>query len=174
MQSISNEPVSMENYSSIENINYLPLAKKYPIVCLFSSQIFWVIVLAILTGLDIFKPNTLIPTFVYILIVGLALLSGLLSYFGALAKGYVVREKDILTKRGIFWKKQTLVSFKRIQHMDLTHGPIDRKFGFATLKIFTAGGATADLSISGIEHDKAKSIRQLIVEKTGLSDTEQA
>jgi len=47
---------------------------------------------------------------------------------------------------------------------------MERKFEIATIKFFTAGGALADLKISGLPKDDAETLRSHILEKTGLND----
>ena len=46
-----------------------------------------------------------------------------------------------------------------MQHIDVTHGPLDRKFDMATIKFFTAGGAGSDLRIPGLPTERAEQLR---------------
>jgi membrane protein YdbS with pleckstrin-like domain len=46
---------------------------------------------------------------------------------------------------------------------------MDRKFGIANLKIFTAGGSGGDLQILGLSLDTAEQLRVYILEKVGAS-----
>ena len=48
-------------------------------------------------------------------------------------RGYVVRDKDLLFRKGVIWRSVTAVPFNRIQHVETSHSPLDRKFGLATL-----------------------------------------
>jgi len=75
-------------------------------------------------------------------------------------KGYAMREHDMVFRTGLFWRKTTVLPFNRIQHAEVTHGPLQRRFGLATLKFFTAGGATVDLNIEGIEAGEAERLRE--------------
>ena len=55
-------------------------------------------------------------------------------------KGYVVRDKDIVFRSGVIWRSVTAIPFNRIQHVETSSTPFDRKFDIATLQLFTAGG----------------------------------
>ena len=45
-------------------------------------------------------------------------------------------------------------------------------FNLAELKVFTAGGASSDLSISGLSPETAARIKDFIVIKTGIDEEE--
>ena len=83
--------------------------------------------------------------------------------------GYAVRDKDILYKSGVFWKSTTAIPFNRIQHVEKSSTPLDRKFGIANLKLFTAGGTGGDLTIHGLSGDVAEKLRKFILDKVGGS-----
>lgn len=78
-------------------------------------------------------------------------------------KGYAMREHDIVFRAGLFWRKTTVLPFNRIQHAEVTHGPLQRRFGLATLKFFTAGGASVDLNIEGLRSADAEALREDIL-----------
>ena len=84
-------------------------------------------------------------------------------------RGYVVRDKDLLFKKGVIWRSVTAVPFNRIQHVETSHSPLDRKFGLATLQLFTAGGTGGDLKIDGLAADIAEQLRVYILKKAGSS-----
>jgi len=83
--------------------------------------------------------------------------------------GYAVREKDILYKSGVFWQTVTVIPFNRIQHVEKSSTPLDRRFEVATLQIFTAGGSGGDLKIHGLSATTAENLRVFIIEKVGSS-----
>ena len=84
-------------------------------------------------------------------------------------RGYVVRDKDLLFKKGVVWRSVTAVPFNRIQHVETSHTPLDRKFDLATLQLFTAGGTGGDLKIDGLAADIAEQLRVYILKKAGSS-----
>ena len=69
----------------------------------------------------------------------------------------------VLLKRGVLWRSETFVPRPRIQHTDVTQGPIARHFGIATIKIFTAGSAIGQLSVEGLPHDDAVELRDRLL-----------
>jgi membrane protein YdbS with pleckstrin-like domain len=84
-------------------------------------------------------------------------------------RGYVVRDKDIVFRDGILWRSVTAIPFNRIQHVETSSDPLDRKFELATLQLFTAGGSSGDLKIDGLGKDIAEQLRAFILKKVGAS-----
>ena len=165
---ITNSPRELSSIPSISDISFQPLAPNYPLLSALEALIFWLIPNIAIFGIKLFKPEAEIPQFLFFVFPVIAILSVVLTFLGAKAKGFVLREKDILYKQGLFWQKQTGVSFKRIQHIDISNGPMERKFRLSTIKFFTAGGSLADLKISGLTTEDAHKLRSFILEKIGL------
>ncbi|MDH3274548.1 MAG: PH domain-containing protein [Gammaproteobacteria bacterium] len=84
-------------------------------------------------------------------------------------RGYVLRDKDILFRKGVIWRSVTAIPFNRIQHVETSSTPFDRKFDLATLQLFTAGGSGGDLKIDGLSTATAEQLRVFILEKAGAS-----
>ncbi len=84
-------------------------------------------------------------------------------------QGYVLRDKDILFRKGVIWRSVTAVPFNRIQHVETSSTPLDRKFDLATLQLFTAGGSSGDLKIEGLGRGVAEQLRVYILDKAGAS-----
>jgi len=84
-------------------------------------------------------------------------------------RGYVVRDKDILFRKGVVWRAVTAVPFNRIQHVETSNTPLDRRYGLATLQLFTAGGSSGDLKIDGLATSVAEQLRIYILRKVGIS-----
>ena len=84
-------------------------------------------------------------------------------------RGYVVRDKDIVFRCGVIFRSVTAVPFNRIQHVETSSTPLDRKFDIAALQIFTAGGSGGDLKIDGLSADVAERLRVYILDKVGAS-----
>lgn len=82
-------------------------------------------------------------------------------------KGYAVRDKDIVYKSGVFWRTVTAIPFNRIQHVEKSSTPLDRRFHLATLQLFTAGGSGGDLKIHGLSAKTAERLRTFILNKVG-------
>jgi membrane protein YdbS with pleckstrin-like domain len=54
---------------------------------------------------------------------------------------YEIREGEVDLQQGIVWVSRTLVPLARIQHVDTRQGPLQRRFGLATVVFYTAAGA---------------------------------
>lgn len=85
----------------------------------------------------------------------------------ARAIGYAEREDDLLIRRGIMFRKATVVPYGRLQFVDVDAGPIDRMFGLATVKLHTASAAT-DATIPGLPRAEADRLRDSLA---GLGQT---
>ncbi len=145
---------------------FKPLAASYARLCVISNAIGWGLVLVIMLASDYFLDKVILPVFLIPVFALLALLSLTFSYYAAKACSYYRGDFDLMFKSGLWWRKKTAVSFSRIQHIDLAHGPLERKFGLATLKFFTAGGAMSDLKIPGLLKVDAEEIREEILKFT--------
>ncbi len=88
------------------------------------------------------------------------------SYKEYFVKGYVLREQDITYRRGWIFHHETTVPFNRIQHTEIKDGPIDRLFNLCQLEIYTAGGSSSDLSLSGLDPQDAARLKEFISSKT--------
>ncbi|TGG95018.1 PH domain-containing protein [Natronospirillum operosum] len=74
--------------------------------------------------------------------------------------GYVVREQDLHLRTGALWRRTTSVTYSRIQHLEVSQGPLERWLGIARLLVYTAGGSSHDLAIPGLARDRADQLRQ--------------
>lgn len=82
-------------------------------------------------------------------------------------KGYAIRDKDIVYRSGVLWRTVTAVPFNRVQHVETSSTPLDRRFSQARLQLFTAGAS--DLKIGGMPADVAERLRLFVLEKAGAS-----
>ena len=80
---------------------------------------------------------------------------------------YKVDEQGIELRRGVYWRKVINVPRSRVQHTDVSQGPLERRFGLGTLVIYTAGTDHAKVDISGLDHATALAIRDHLVTGEG-------
>ena len=90
----------------------------------------------------------------------------------ARAYGYQLRRDDLVFRRGILWQRVVAVPYGRMQLIDITHGPLDRGFGIAQLKLVTAAASTG-VVIPGLKQQAAEQLRDTLVDvaesrRTGL------
>lgn len=88
------------------------------------------------------------------------------SYKEYFVRGYVLRELDITYKHGWIFHYETTVPFNRVQHTEIKDGPIDRLFNLCELEIYTAGGSSSDLNLSGLDPADAARLKEFISHKT--------
>jgi membrane protein YdbS with pleckstrin-like domain len=69
--------------------------------------------------------------------------------------------------RGVYWRSETFVPRARVQHTDVNQGPLARRFGIATLKVFTAGTRNAEIDVSGLAHADAILLRDELLGRGG-------
>lgn len=98
---------------------------------------------------------------------GLFLLSLRAAYRRYAAEGYALREHDILHKHGVWWCTVTAIPYCRMQHCEISRGPVESTFGLATLKVFTAGGSSSDIGIEGLPVEEAQRVKEYITQKIG-------
>lgn len=103
-----------------------------------------------------------------------ALLFGVVQFMavkGFRYKSYALREHDILYRSGWLWRTETVIPFNRVQHCEVSQGPIEKWLKLAELKVFTAGGQSADLSIPGISPEEAQQLKEYVIKRTGANAT---
>ncbi|MFN7842541.1 MAG: PH domain-containing protein [Pirellula sp.] len=61
--------------------------------------------------------------------------------------------------RGVYWQHKIFIPRERIQHTDITQGPISRKFQIAELVINTAGNHNYVIKIEGLNVERARQLR---------------
>jgi membrane protein YdbS with pleckstrin-like domain len=66
-------------------------------------------------------------------------------------------------RRGVVWREVVNVPRSRVQHTDVSQGPLERRFGLATLVVHTAGTELAAIQLPGLEHGTAMTIRDHLV-----------
>lgn len=71
---------------------------------------------------------------------------------------YAERADDLLISRGVLWREQTVVPYGRMQLVEVTSGPLERRFGLASLQLHTAAAAT-DAKIPGLVPAEAERLR---------------
>jgi uncharacterized protein len=89
------------------------------------------------------------------------------AHYDALAFG--VDEQGIVIQRGIFWRSRIALPRFRVQHTDVSQGPLQRRFGVATLKLYTAGSRYTKIELPGLTHDDALALRDALLARGGDS-----
>ena len=79
---------------------------------------------------------------------------------------FVISAAGCEIRRGLLWRRIITVPLSRIQHTDVTQGPLQRAYGLATLTLYTAGTEHAKVDLHGLAFDTAMAIRQYLFERS--------
>jgi membrane protein YdbS with pleckstrin-like domain len=71
---------------------------------------------------------------------------------------YAERDDDLLVTHGCMFRRLVVVPYGRLQFVDVTAGPLERRFGIATVQLHTAA-ETTDASIPGLTAGEAARLR---------------
>jgi hypothetical protein len=86
------------------------------------------------------------------------------KYYNSIS--YKIDDEDLEYNRGVWFKNTGIVPYSKITNIDISQGPVARHYGFASLKIHTAGYSAqsrSEIKLSGIiEYEKLK---KLIMDK---------
>ena len=109
-----------------------------------------------------------IPLFVFIVIGGLMQILVGRTYD---CYRYQLGENDLAVAKGVFWKSWRFVNRNRVQHVDLTSGPIARALGLVEVSIFVGGMPTAAATIPGLSQHDAEMLRSSLVKASDVPET---
>ena len=70
-------------------------------------------------------------------------------------------------RRGVFWRRIVNVPRTRVQHTDVSQGPIERSHGLSTLVVHTAGTEHAMVVLPGLSREDALSLRDQLLPRDG-------
>lgn len=141
------------------------VSSKYAVADLITNLLLTLIVAAVPVILTASAPTPPAPI-VYALFgaaVLLLLVNAVLAFRRVRAIGYVLRQDDLLFRRGILFERYIAVPYGRLQLVDVTRGPLLRALGLATLKFVTASAATG-VRLPGLPLDEAETLRDRLVE----------
>jgi membrane protein YdbS with pleckstrin-like domain len=77
---------------------------------------------------------------------------------------YRLTDRMLQSVHGWMFRVDTIVPFVRVQHLDVTRGPLDKMFGTASLVVHTAGTHNSMVTVHGLAPDRAAEIRDVIRE----------
>ena len=72
---------------------------------------------------------------------------------------YTVEADGLQIRRGVFWRVVIDVPRSRVQHTDVSQGPLERRFGLGALAVYTAGTDHSRVDLGGLAHATALALR---------------
>jgi membrane protein YdbS with pleckstrin-like domain len=73
-------------------------------------------------------------------------------------------------QRGVLWRHVISVPLARLQHADISQGPLQRQWGLATLVVYTAGTQHASVELDGLAFSTAVALRDELLRQQGAAD----
>lgn len=166
--SFSNLPITEESLPQVQSVPFKSIHPDYLKVLRITWMIAFGVILAGLAALFVFvtKLQTVllisIGVGVYLIITVITVVSGTRSFK---RKKYAVRERDILYSTGWLFRNTHMVPFNRMQHCVVNSGPIERKFGLASVSLYTAASEGRDITIHGLPQEEAEQLKDLIMQQ---------
>jgi membrane protein YdbS with pleckstrin-like domain len=103
-------------------------------------------------------------------------------------RDYLIGDRSLRVRQGALLQREVTLSFANVQNVEVTQGPLERLFGFKSLKVTTAGGShnpykkemwnSHEAILAGLTN--AEAIREIVMEAlrrrgdAGLGDTDDA
>lgn len=84
---------------------------------------------------------------------------------------YLLRELDLHMQTGLWWRRTVSVAISRVQHLEITQGPLERSLGLSRLAVYTAGGMKSDLMIPGLPAGTAGRLKVQILSAAEREDS---
>jgi len=166
-----NVQVELDNLPRASGLVWEPMAPAYRVEVLTQVAITWGVILlaATLLPLLLVPQSATFRNYIFLIPLLVALPTSfviplLLKQLSL--KGMALREHDIAYRSGLYWRKTVMLAFDRVQHVEVSSGPLQRRFGLASLKFFTAGGSSVDLKIDGLTRARARQLRAFILQKS--------
>ncbi len=94
----------------------------------------------------------------------LALAAALGGWIGARLRHqrWKLDDEGLWLRTGRLWWRETRVPASRVQHVDLKHGPLERRFGLATLVVHTAAVHLSGITVRGLDEADAQRLRDAL------------
>lgn len=163
-----NDQVQIENLPRVENAALTPIEPSYLDVLRWEWRILCAI-LAIVVAILLYFVKSLQQLPAAGLLIGGWLLVATAWYWlqekSFTTKAYAIRERDVIYRSGWIIQRTHTCPFNRIQHSTVTIGPLEKRYGLASLVLYTAGSSEADLRIRGLREADAWNLKEWITKK---------
>lgn len=83
---------------------------------------------------------------------------------------YRIDDQVVEIERGVLWRSSVTVPRPRVQHLDVSQGPVQRHYGLGVLSIYTAGTEHSLVVIPGLAHEVALTLRDRLLPKDAQVD----
>ncbi len=98
---------------------------------------------------------------------GLIVAVALGTYIGARLRHqrWKLDAEGLWLRQGRLWFRETRVPASRVQHVDIKHGPLERRFKLATLVVHTAAAQLSGITVRGLDEADAQRLRDALAKQ---------
>lgn len=134
----------------------------------------WTLIIALIPASIIVIAEDDLPWRNFFVVLALALVIAILSATIAFNRWrntfWKLDDEALHVRRGKTWFKHICVPRSRVQHLDFERGPLERRYGLATLVVHTAGAHERAVRQSGLLLADAEYLRDVLVPKDRRHD----
>ncbi|MCZ6641984.1 MAG: PH domain-containing protein [Gammaproteobacteria bacterium] len=165
--SFTNIQVALSDLPTFENIEFNDIDPSYARLLCSVALVVEGVIAGI--GITIWLFVDIPPTFqeqtlsIWGSVLSLMAILDLYLFKAARAIKYSIRAHDLVLKSGLFWRKEVIQPIRRIQHVELKRGPLEKRMGLASISLFSAGTSGATFTIPGLRLITAARIRRYVL-----------
>ena len=134
----------------------------------------WTFIIALIPASIVLIANDDMPWLnffvVLLLAFAIAVLAAIIAFNRWRNTFWKLDEEALHVRRGKTWFKHICVPRSRVQHLDFERGPLERRYGLATLVVHTAGSQERAVRQSGLMLGDAEYLRDVLVPKDRRND----
>ncbi len=160
-----NQSIELKDLPLIDPETFKPIENAYKLFLHLRNGLLFILIFSIVILFQLFGNSELLNwhfAIIYISIFIFWILSFGLVELGFPRKKYILRQHDLVYQTGYLIQNTTAIPKNRIQHVEIRQSILLRIFKLSRLVIYTAGGSSSDLSISGIKPEEAELLKEHI------------
>jgi membrane protein YdbS with pleckstrin-like domain len=77
--------------------------------------------------------------------------------------------EGVVLRSGVWWRSEVWIPTVRLQHLDVQQGPLDRRWGMASLSLHTAGSHDQHTRILGLPLAQAHALRDHLLPRQAIA-----
>ena len=82
---------------------------------------------------------------------------------------WALRSDDVVARYGVVWRVSRSIPRVRVQHVDISSGPVDRALGLVEVSLHVAGSAGPVLTIPGLAPAEGEALREALLDSAKVS-----
>ncbi len=112
-------------------------------------------------AIDLVWYSALVITFCTWLLLALLLKAYVMAWYKKYQ--YALSKEGLIINKGVFWQQLIIIPRNRVQHTDITTGPLERRYNLAKLVVHTAGTRDASVTLNGLPEKTAADLRKELI-----------